>query len=114
MNQIEDMKQQMLDMFEQFKEIDFKSTPAFYFASKVSARLHLHHHFSIDEAKKIAGGMDVDLSALGHDYKPHKEFLDSLSEGVAKTVGKMWPVFVDEFGRDVAFDKVSKINVYLR
>jgi hypothetical protein len=83
----ESMKEMLLDIFKRFQSLDVSATPTYYFTKELYKNLtSLGNRY----AEMIVENVVVDLSGLGTDYEPNKEYLDKLAYVSAVSINQIW------------------------
>lgn len=101
-------KQQILEMMEEFSELEFAKTPTFFFLERLR-----------DEMRELGlepwvtptlGAIKLEISGLGFDYEPHEVWLSEMAKAYAKIIQKMVAAF-DTFGDEVVREQLSNLSL---
>lgn len=90
----EHYKKQILSGLTQLTETDFSKNPAVYFLKRFQK--HLRNLNLPSEVVETAMGLELNLSGLGMEAKPHQEFLDEAAQILAQITLKAYSTFKEE------------------
>lgn len=109
----EEMKEAVLGALGELAKMDITKTPGWYLLLRVRDEMEKRGYPS-QEVKEMCSHLDIEVPALGMDYRPHQEFLDEVAVRLGTAIFKMYYAAQQEFGREYAMKVLRQVSVTMK